>query len=210
MTDLMELLPLYYRGCAPMEDLQQALSTQVDGIWSAREDAFRQLDLAQATWGLDLWEEAYGLPNRRDLSDEERRERIRAKMRGAETATREMLERLAAGFENSGVTLTEYPREYRFTLDFRSGKGKPVPTGALRAAIEEAKPAHLAWDLRLSLVQDTLPAKVPAAAVSVTWVTHRHHPNGYLPKDPQRVPLVFAVGLGCRIHHVHSPREAAG
>ena len=115
-----------------------ALQTDLDELRA-------QLFVESATWGLNCWEQAFGLDTDIAKSFAFRRERVKAKIRGAGTATRQMIINLASAFAGGEATVIEYPREHRFVVKFVGLKGVPPNLGSLEAAIEEAKPAHLAF-----------------------------------------------------------------
>lgn len=162
---LLELLPRYYQGCAPVESLQEAVGDQVDLAKAAKEAFFAQCTLQTATWGLPLWEEAYGLERGENKTPEERRARVMARMRGAGTTTVEHIRQVAGSFANQGVEVQELPAQYRFLLRFQEQEAQPVSKAALRAAVDECRPAHLAWDLESILERALAPATCRAAAV---------------------------------------------
>lgn len=141
---LIDLLPPCYANSPEMCDWQNALSAVVNELWRARFDLFDQFDLSTATWGLEQWEAAFGLDHSLPPEDyAARRERIQGKMRGAGTSTEEMIRQVASSFTNGEVAIQVYPSEHRFTIQFVSQIGVPPRLDDLKAAIEEAKPAHL-------------------------------------------------------------------
>ena len=129
------------------------------------EELRAQLFVATATWGLRYWEAAYGLETDLGKSYAFRRERVKAKIRGSGTATKQMIINLASAFAGGEATVIEYPREGRFVVKFVGLKGVPPNLGSLEAAIEEVKPAHLTftfaytynyWDVLRGMTWDSL------------------------------------------------------
>lgn len=146
MGDLIDLLPVYYRNSAEVVELQGAYQHWTDALHAGLEDLFLQLDVATATWGLKQWEEAFGLDTDVSKSYEFRRTRIISKIRGQGTSTKAMIENVAESFSNGDVIIIEYNDESRFEVKFVGTLGIPPNMEDLTAAIEEIKPAHLAYN----------------------------------------------------------------
>ena len=142
---LWELLPEFYLLSPEVMNLQDAVGLQVERFLQARDEMLLQLDVSTATWGLRIWEEAYGLPTDVSRPDEYRRARILSKMRGQGATTPKMIQQVAESFSNGLVEVLEYPEEYRFEVKFVSIYGRPPNLDDLAAALEEIKPAHLAY-----------------------------------------------------------------
>lgn len=141
---LIDYLPQRHRACAIglfQEGLEAAMAVQ-----EARHDDFvAQLWPTTATWGLSTWEEALGLSTYAAKDVEHRRTRIVSKLRGSGPVTAAMLQNVAASFSGGEVEIIEYPQEYRFEVKFVGTIGVPPNMDDLSAAIEEIKPAHLAY-----------------------------------------------------------------
>ncbi len=142
---LIDLLPPYYRGSEETLDLQNALNNQVLQVQTAKNNVFLQLNVETATWGLDLWEKALGLETDVSKSYDYRRSRINSKMRAQGTTTVAMIKNVAESFSNGAVDIIEHNSEYRFDVKFTGTIGLPPNMDDLTAAIEEIKPAHLAY-----------------------------------------------------------------
>lgn len=143
--NLREMLPDFYANSPEMMVLQNAFAMEITAAQAARDDCFLQLDVNTATWGLDLWEEAYGIEKDASKSDEYRRTAILAKMRGAGVTTAAMIKNVAASFSGGEVEIIEKPGEYKFEVKFVGTMGIPPNMNDLTAAIEQIKPAHLAY-----------------------------------------------------------------
>ena len=164
MMSLIDLLPPNYKNSPDVVELQEALDVQVEAIRAAKEDLFNQFDVMTATWGLTLWEKAYGI--KPDLSKpyDYRRARILSKMRGQGSVTKAMIKNVAESFTYGLVEVTENPAEYSFTIAFVDKHGIPPNLDDLKVAIEEIKPAHLAVNYVLRyLIWDELDA------AALTW-----------------------------------------
>ena len=142
---LIDLLPNYYAGSSQVVELQGAYEKWTDALLAAKTDLFEQMNVATATWGLTVWESALGLETDVSKSSAFRRERIMSKLRGAGTTTTQMIKNVAESFSNGEVTIIEYNSEYKFEVKFTGTIGMPPNMDDLTTAIEEIKPAHLAY-----------------------------------------------------------------
>jgi len=145
MTNLSDYLPKPYKNSPEAIELQAALQKWVDLLHADRGDLFEQFFIDSATWGLKLWEEALGIPVDISRPLDFRRSRIESKLRGLGTTTKQMIENVAASFSNGEVEVIECNGEYRFDIKFVGTIGIPPNMDDLTAAIEEIKPAHLAF-----------------------------------------------------------------
>lgn len=142
---LMELLPAYYKNSAQVIELQSSFEHWTEFLNFARDDMFLQLNIDTATWGLELWEKYLGLEIDVSKSREFRRERIKAKIRGTGTVTKQMIENVAKSYSNGEVNVIEDTAGYSFNVKFVGTKGIPENMADLKLTIEEIKPAHLAF-----------------------------------------------------------------
>ncbi len=131
-----------------VEDFEDALQPQLDAI----ADLFagiseNELFAATAEKWLPLWEAAFGIPTEPDKSLSDRRSRLMSKLRGAGTTTPEQIRQVVASFANSDCEIIEDPANYSFTVKFVGTVGIPPNIADVKAAIEEIKPAHLAYTL---------------------------------------------------------------
>lgn len=111
-------------------------------LWQS-DDLLNQCFIGTATWGLSFWEEQYGIETNINLSYEERREVVRAKIRGQGLCTKEMLKNVCRSFNGGTVDVIENSAPYTFTIRFIDTKGVPKNIEKLKAVINEVKPAHL-------------------------------------------------------------------
>ena len=81
-----------------------------------------------------------------------RREQILAKIRGTGTVTKEMIKNTAEAFSGGEVDVIEYPEEYRFVVKFIGVRGIPPNMAGFIEALEQIKPAHLAYDFEYTYV----------------------------------------------------------
>lgn len=138
-----ELYPERLIKSAEFTDWIEALEGIVEKIKEERDELFNQLNVDTATWGLELWEKEYGLETDITKTLSDRRSRIKSKMRGVGTTTKGLIKNIAESFSNGQVEVTEHNDEYYFEIEFVGKIGLPPNIPDLKAAIEEAKPAHL-------------------------------------------------------------------
>ena len=142
---LLELLPPNYQHSTEIADTQNAINNEIEKACAAKDDFMLQLNVDTATWGLDLWEKAYGIITDLSKSYDFRRSRIKSKRRSQGVTTVTMIKNVAESFSNGEVEIIEYNLEYRFEVKFVGTLGIPPNMDDLTAAIEEIKPAHLAY-----------------------------------------------------------------
>jgi len=146
---LIDYLPSRFQNSPEMVDIQKALGILVNLVEKERDLLLLQCNVETATWGLDLWEKEYGIATDKTKPYDFRRSRIKAKMRGQGTTTVEMIKNVAESFVNGLVDVVEHNEEYRFDVNMVSVIGVPPNMEDLRSAIEEIKPAHLAYEIIL-------------------------------------------------------------
>ena len=142
---LIDYLPDFYSNSPEVVSTQEAIEKQVAALWKARDELMEQLNVSTATWGLKLWERDLAITSKAEDSEDFRRTRIMSKLRGAGTTTVAMIKNVAEAFSNGEVEITVYPAEHRFEIRFAGTLGIPPNMDDLTAAIEEIKPAHLAY-----------------------------------------------------------------
>lgn len=143
--NLIDYLPACYAGSPEVVSLQAAIQLQTDALRAARDDLLAQLNVSTATTGLDVWETALGITKKASDSVAYRRTRILSKLRGAGTTTEAMIQSVAESFSNGEVEIVQNPASYTFAVKFVGTLGIPPNMDDLTAAVEEIKPAHLAY-----------------------------------------------------------------
>lgn len=142
---LMDYLPAFYAGSAEVAALQNAIQPQTDALRAARDGFLAQLNVSTATTGLDAWESALGITKKAADGAAYRRTRILSKLRGAGTTTEAMIRTVAESFSNGDVEIVQDPASYAFVIKFVGTLGIPPNMDDLTAAVEEIRPAHLAY-----------------------------------------------------------------
>lgn len=144
--DLMLQLPEFYRTM-PFAELQRVLGEMLRRAGEDVDFTLRQLSPSTASgWGLTMWESAYGIPTDRSKSEADRRARLIAKVGAQGALTVEALETLASSVTGYPAEVEEDPEHYRF-LVWIIGSGSMDSFPALTDAVNEVKPAHLAYHL---------------------------------------------------------------
>jgi uncharacterized protein YmfQ (DUF2313 family) len=168
--DLMKYLPWYYQNSKTMIEIQNSISKELGLLYHHIEDLEKQFFIDTATWGLAIYEKELGLKTNLNLSFEERREIIKAKLRGYGSVTKEMIKNTAEAFSGGEVDVVEYPSEYRFTVKFIGIKGIPRNMQGFIDMLETIKPAHLAYEFKYTYtVWNHLKNLTWGQASSMTW-----------------------------------------
>lgn len=149
MKSFIQELPRHY-GRSPQDgELQRVLEHM-----AARAEADRDFTLEQlfpstaSSWGLALWEKAWGLRREAGQTEEQRRARVLAKIKGVSTTTAERIRGIAQVFSHSRVEVEERSAESRFVIWYVETIGEIDNYGDLAAIVNELKPAHLAWQVK--------------------------------------------------------------
>jgi len=151
IVDLNQYVPsyVYTKYAQEFNEVQtqyDAQSLQVGLLNYKIENSIKQAFIDTATWGIDLWEEEYGLDTNELLSYEERREIVKAKKRGRGTTTIEMIKNTAESFSSGEVNVIPHNEQYYFTVHFIGIKGIPRNMQAFKDMLDVIKPAHLNYD----------------------------------------------------------------
>lgn len=110
------------------------------------KDILNQFRVDTATWGLIIWEKIYGIETDLSLSYEERREILKAKIRGRGTTTIKMIKNTAEAFSGGEVEIIEHNTDSYFVVKFVGTKGIPNNMIAFCNMLNEIKPAHLNYE----------------------------------------------------------------
>ena len=169
---LLKHLPEDYPKSPAVVELQKAIEKLGTATEEDVADLLHQFFLDSATWGLSCWEKVYGVESDTTKSLEVRRSAVRAKMRGMGTTTVELVQNVSESFVNGEVAVEEHNDEYRFDIVMLSVIGIPPNMEDLKRAIEEIKPAHLAYEIIIKyntwgMVRDS--GMTWAAAAERTW-----------------------------------------
>lgn len=142
---LIDLLPHRHSASSYTVEIQQAISRYAEKLLKEKDAILAQLTVATATWGLELWERELGIPTEAEKPYSLRRSRVNSKLRSQGVTTIAMIKNIAESFSNGIVDIIEHPEVYQFDVKFVGTLGRPPNMEDLTAAIEEIKPAHLAY-----------------------------------------------------------------
>ena len=150
--NLLNYLPQSYGDSPETADLLEVMGQQTERLYDRYLDFLNQLQVCTASWGLSFWEQVYGIPVDVSKPEQERREVLYSKMRAIGSVTPESIRSIAAAFSEGETVLKEHFSEYRFSLILeRSIESGEIGEG-LKKAVEEMKPAHLAWDYSIQVI----------------------------------------------------------
>ena len=155
--NLLNYLPQSYGDSPETADLLEVMGWQTERLYDRYLDFLNQLQVCTASWGLSFWEQVYGIPVDVSKPEQERREVLYSKMRAIGSVTPESIRSIAAAFSEGETVLKEHFSEYRFSLILERNLESGGIGEALQKAIEEMKPAHLAWDYS---IQAIVPKKI--------------------------------------------------
>lgn len=170
IVDLMKYLPDYWQENITMKELQEILGIEVANLIDNLMFSMNQMFINTATTGLARWEKILGLETDIKKPYAYRQERIKAKMMGSGTTTKQMIVNVASAFSNGEVEVVEHSEEYRFIVKFIGVKGVPGNMKDLTATIEEIKPAHLAFEYQYTYnTWGFVKSKTWGAGRAYTW-----------------------------------------
>ena len=143
---LIDLLPERYLA-SPEVGAAAGIIWVLGEVFRARAlDWLAQLCIDTATWGIVHWEREYGVtPQATDTLDD-RRSRVKAKLRAPQTVTAAMLENLTDSYINGQSEVTELPRQHKVKIRFNGEYGVPANLESLTAALLEVLPSHVVYE----------------------------------------------------------------
>lgn len=147
MVNLMEKIPPIYDNNVTMQKAQEIISDMINAAAEAKDETLNECFVVTASKLLGYWESIYGLSVNTSKSDEFRRERIQAKIRGTGTTTKQMIIDTAKAYSGGEVEVIESPSTHSFVIKFVGSTGIPANMNDLILTIEEIKPAHLSYTL---------------------------------------------------------------
>lgn len=142
--DLMTLLPDYYERNETMRKLQEILSGETEALDVELSTTIAQCFVSTAVEMLSRYERIYGIEADVTKTDTFRRERIKAKIVGAGTTTKQMIQDVSMSYSGGAVEVIEDNTNSKFVIKFVGQLGIPGNIADLKLTIEEIKPAHLA------------------------------------------------------------------
>lgn len=135
-------LPEKFYSAEPFNSILEAIGKESGNLSDNTDDLLNQFFYQTATWGLDYWETYLGIKKQISQTTEQRREVIKAKLKGAGMCTIQKIIDIAKGFAGTyEVYVTEFYSEYRIEVKFVGGM--PTNYNEMVSAIDEIKPAHI-------------------------------------------------------------------
>lgn len=215
MRPFLSRYPQFFAGSAEFRDLQRAQEPELLELWAARDSALEQLCVNTADWGLRYWEQTLGIPVDEGKDLDARRDRVRAKLMGADVTTVELVERVAEIHLGVPAKVLEYPNEFWVELSVGLGGGPPRNLDGLVEALREIMPAHLGWGFRFWLELEgslhvgggfgtTVRGELPAAADETNFRAAVHTAGAFhartipgVPEDDAPAAAVSILRAGC-------------
>ncbi|KNF07178.1 hypothetical protein CLPU_22c00300 [Gottschalkia purinilytica] len=152
IPNLMKYTHKDYLNSKYMTQLQNGIAKEFGMIAYYIEDIYKQFFIDTATWGLSVYEKELGLQSNSSLSYEERREIIKAKLRGAGTATKQMIKDTAEAFSGGQVEIIEHSNKYYIEIHFIGTIGIPKNMKSFENMINEIIPAHLGYNFKFRFI----------------------------------------------------------
>lgn len=146
--DLLSYITPMLRASQVFKSWDAASGYEIGLLKLNSNELLEQFFIATATWGIAYWEKQYGIPTDLNKSYEDRREVIKAKMRGSGTTTTQMIKNTAEAFSGGDVNIIEHPESYSFTVQFVGVLGIPKNLEAFKEMLETIKPAHLGYEFK--------------------------------------------------------------
>lgn len=137
-----------------MKELLSAEQGEMDLLVRELENISKRLYVKMTDKeGIRYWEKEYGIPFKTSLTLEQRKAQVLSKIIGSMPATKEMLENMVRQvLDADSVNIVEYPEEYRFVIYVGTQRFEEN-MGIADAAVDEARPAHLAYQFINTLIR---------------------------------------------------------
>lgn len=141
--EMLTYFPAYYQTSRIMRSVLQAKGTEYDRLRQALTETLNQFFVDTATWGLDTWEDELGLPIMPEQPIEERRDKIKSRLRGHGTATGPIVRQVAEAYDKGKIDIIEDFAAYTIIVQFVDTTGIPPNLDDLKKAVRAVVPAHL-------------------------------------------------------------------
>ena len=126
-----------------MSKIYESQKGQIDFINGNIQDIIDNLFVDTATWSLDLWEEELGIDTVIDDTLENRRSRIKAKLRGYGVCTKKHIKNVALSYGYGEVEPIEHYEDYMLEIKFISTLGIPPNLNDFKKTMRLIVPAHI-------------------------------------------------------------------
>lgn len=143
-------LPNYYRTSKVITDITDTQNQEIQEFIKNLENTFNQFFIDTADFSLERWEKELGIPVNNNKPNDYRRSAIKSKLKGSGTITVNLIKNVCQSYSNGEVDIIEDTPNMRFTVKFTGVKGAPPNLDDLQRALEEIKPAHLAFEFEFT------------------------------------------------------------
>ncbi len=154
--EMMSFLPWYYRDSRIMNGIILGDAEEIEAVQGAILHILSQfyVDTADES-GIEMWEQELGITPAESASLELRKAQVKARLQRPAIMTPQRIESIVNLFVEGGAAhIVEAEGRYHFSIEIPFGKLK-WPREA-RQALEEAKPAHLGYDICYTLYDGEL------------------------------------------------------
>ena len=126
-----------------MDKIYESQKAQIDYINRDLKDIINNMFIDTATWALDFWEQELDIPMYKDDTYENRRARIKAKLRGYGTWTKKHIKNVALSYGYGEVDPIEHYEDYVLEIKFISTIGIPPRLDDFKKTMRMIVPAHI-------------------------------------------------------------------
>lgn len=141
----LEISPIYFQSRTMMA-IYQAIGYEADLTDDLIRDLQKQMFVQTATWGLDFWEVAVGLPVRNGtMTIESRRRTILAKMQTRYPITPTRVKEIIETATGVRTEIIQNVAPYTFEIRFPEGSNLEINFTKI---LDEIKPAHLSYRIK--------------------------------------------------------------
>jgi hypothetical protein len=134
--DMQSMQPWFIRRSPVLTRLMDTYGDELDTYLGLTHEVIAQLFVRTSTWGLDYWELELGLPYTGELTDDERADRIVAKMRSYRQGTPFVVRLVANSYNLGNVQPIEDFRGRRLIIRFSDIRGVPTNLGDMQSTME--------------------------------------------------------------------------
>lgn len=134
--DMQSMQPWFIRRSPVLSRLMDTYGDELDAYLGLTHEVIAQLFVRTSTWGLDYWELELGLPYTGALTDDERADRIVAKMRSYRQGTPFVVRLVANSYNLGNVQPIEDFRGRRLIIRFSDIRGVPTNLGDMQSTME--------------------------------------------------------------------------
>lgn len=143
-VNLMEYIPDIYSQNKTMINIQDTKSEELSNLYSEFEEKTKEIFInLSSDLGLSQYEDILDISRNLKFTNDERRESIKAKLRGVGTTTKTMIKKVSEAYSNGEVEVIEENDKYIVKIKFVGTRGIPSNIEMLRQSLRNIIPAHL-------------------------------------------------------------------